>query len=88
MKRENQALSGSHEPDVVVTLRNDINELQGQIDELNDGLSYLARANMEMAKDMQTIYQSLTEVLDSLKGVDPNEAFFNFNNFSKDDLPN
>jgi hypothetical protein len=69
-------------------LHEEIECLRYQVDELKVGLRNLKNANMELAKDMQVIFESLSEVVNIMQGPDSLDTLFYYNNLSKDDLPN
>tara|TARA_Y100000034_G_scaffold120936_1_gene164564 strand:+ start:718 stop:993 length:276 start_codon:yes stop_codon:yes gene_type:complete len=89
IKSQSQSVSGSLSENIVqITMQNEINELRKQLGELSIGMEYLASANIELSRDMQTIYESLKNISSIVNGDDSYSLFRKYGKYHDDDLPN
>ena len=53
-----------------VSMQKQIDELKKQVIELNSALVYLAGSNLELARDMKFIHESLEQIIHVISGPD------------------
>ena len=89
IKQHLKLVSGSSgENTTYRAMQNEINELRKQVGELSIGFEYLASTNIELSRDMQTIYESLKNISSIVNGDDSYGLFRKYGKYHDDDLPN
>ena len=68
--------------DPVVSMQSKIEKLERRLEETNTVLAHLAASNLDLNRDMATIYKALSEILNP-----PDDGSFNMLGFSFPDDP-